>query len=103
MRAAAHADPERLGEAAQRALRKPQRLQPFIGEADIDGKSRPVLFPPGIDALEQDAQPCARFRAVVELDEDVAPVAHQDGRDDVVLNVVQIVFQVSRGQDFVQS
>ena len=36
--------------------------------------------------------------AVVKLDEDVPPVAHQNGRDDVVLNVVQIVFQIGGRQ-----
>ena len=50
---------------------------------------------PRVDAVEHVAQPCARFRAVGELHEDVAPVPHEDGRDDVVLNVVKVVLQVS--------
>ena len=93
--AAAHADPERLGEAVQRSLREPERLQPFVGEADVDGEPRAMLFLPRVDALVHVAQPCARLGAIVELHEDVAPVSHQDRRDDVVLDVVKVVLQVS--------
>ena len=45
--AAPHADPERLGKAVQRPLREPERLQPFVGEADVDGEPRPMLFRAG--------------------------------------------------------
>ena len=65
--AAAHADAERLGEAVQRSLREPERLQPFVGEADVDGESGPVLFAPRVDALEHVAQPGARLGAVVNF------------------------------------
>ena len=44
IRAAPHADPERLGKAVQRALRETERLQPFISEADIDGETCPMLL-----------------------------------------------------------
>jgi hypothetical protein len=93
--ASAYADPERIGEAVQRALRKSERLQPFIGETDIDGEPCAVLLLPRIETFEHVAQPRARFRAIIELDEDVTPVPHQNGRHDIVLNVVQILFQVS--------
>jgi hypothetical protein len=45
---------------------------------DIDRESGSMLFLPGIDALEQVAQPCATFSAVVELREDVAPESHKN-------------------------
>src|ERR1700745_3029396 len=39
-RAAPCADPERLGKAVQRALRKRKRLQPFVSETNVDRESR---------------------------------------------------------------
>jgi hypothetical protein len=54
-----------------------------------------VLLLARIETFEHVAQPRARFRAIIELDEDVTPVPHQNGRHDIVLNVVQILFQVS--------
>ena len=95
MRAAPHAGPERLGEAVQRPLREPERLQAFVGETDIDGETCPMLLLPRIDAFEHIAQPGARLRTIVKLEEDMPPVTHQDRRDDIVLNVVQIIFEVS--------
>ena len=61
-------------------------------------KHVPCSFVRGVDAFEHVAQPGARFRAVGKLDEDMTPVSHQDRRYDVVLNVVEIVLQVSGSQ-----
>ena len=97
-RTAPHADTERLGKAAQRSLRESERLQPFVSKPDIDRESRSMLFAAGIDVLEHATQPCARFCPVGELQENVPPVPHENRRDDVILDIVQIGRQVSRGQ-----
>ena len=72
----------------ERRLGDPKRLQALVSESDIDGEARPMLFRSSVDAPEHVAQPCARFRAIVKLQEDVAPVPQKDGRDDIVLNVM---------------
>ena len=98
IRTAPHADPERLREAVQRPLRQPQRLQAFVGEPILTVNRVPCSSRPRVDAFEHPAQPGAALGTVVELHEDVAPVAHENRRDDVVLNVVKVVLQISGGQ-----
>ena len=97
-RTAPHPDAERLGEAFERRPGEPDRLQPLVGESDVDCETRAVLFLPRVDAVGHVAQPGARLRAVGELHEDVPSVAHEDGRDHVVLDIVKLVLQVSGGQ-----
>jgi hypothetical protein len=42
---------------------------------------------------EHVAQPCASFRTIVKIEEDMAPVPHKDGNEDNVLNVLQVLFR----------
>src|ERR1700756_3928269 len=95
---ASRTNAEGYRETIQRALRQAEGLQPFAGEGDVHRESGPVLLLSSIDVLEHVAQPCARFGTVGELHENVSPIAHENGRHDVVLNVVQIVLEVSRAQ-----
>jgi hypothetical protein len=69
-----------------------------VGEADVHGKPGTVLVSPSIDVLQHVAQPGPRPDAIGEPEEEVPPVPHQNGRDDIVLNVVQIVLQIGRRQ-----
>ena len=98
LRTAPHSRAERIGEAGERPLRETDRLQALVGESDVYGEAPAVFFLPRIDAVAQIAQPLARLCAVGELYEDVAPVAHEDGRDHVVLDIVKLVLQFSGKQ-----
>ena len=86
------------GKLSSERCESPKRLQSFVGEADVDRESRAVLLLPRVDAIEHVAQPGARLRAVGEFHEDVTPIAHEDGRDHVVLDIVKVVLQVGGRQ-----
>jgi hypothetical protein len=94
-RATAHPDPKRLRKAVQRTLREAECFESFEGKRNIHRETGAALFRPSIDALAHIAQPDASSGGIRELEKDVAPIPHQDGRHDIVLGVVQVVFQVS--------
>ncbi|MBB3396997.1 hypothetical protein FHT71_003687 [Rhizobium sp. BK060] len=90
IRTAPRAYSECLGEGVQRSLGESKRLQPFMGEPDIDRKPGPMLPLSRIHALEHVAQPCSRLRPVVEPQENVTPVSQENRRHDIVLDVVKV-------------
>src|ERR1700751_3574082 len=53
-----------------------------------------MLLANAIDSLHHLAQPCACFAAITEIQKHVAAIPHEDGSHHIVLNIVDVCFQV---------